>query len=137
VEAPALAVFEFLGHIERMPRWKPGELRAARVTEQRGPGALVRHESEACGTRLNWEAVIEEWVPGKKLAWRQVKGDWQRNQGTWELQALKGGKTLVRLSVDLELPRVLDTEVTVEEANDELSRTLDEALLNLKDEVEG
>lgn len=137
VEAPAQAVFALLGHVERLPRWKTGEVRAARVGEKQGPGAVVHHETEACGTRLSWDAVIEEWIPGKRLGWRQIKGDWQRNQGTWELQALGKGKTLVRIQVDLELPRVLDVEVTEEEATDELSRSLDEALLNLKDEVEG
>lgn len=132
VEAPPHAVFEVLGHVERLPRWKPGELRAARVQERTGKGVVVRHETEACGTRLSWDAVIEDWQPGKRLAWKQLQGDWTRNEGAWELRPKGRGRTEVRLLVDLELPHALDVEVTVEEADHELSRGLDEALLNLK-----
>ena len=137
VRAPALAVFEFLGHAERMPRWMPGEVRASQVTEKRGPGAVVRHETEACGTRLSWDAVIEAWEPGKRLAWRQLHGDWARHEGAWELQPRGREATVVRLRVDLELPHVLEREVTAEEALSEISRGLDEALLNLKEQLEG
>jgi uncharacterized membrane protein len=136
VHAPPLAVFEFLGHVERLPRWMPGELRAARITEQPGKGAVVHRETEACGTRLSWDAVIEDWVPGKRLAWRQLHGDWTRNLGAWELER-RGDATLVRLRVDLELPHALEREVTREEADHELSRSLDEALINLKQQLEG
>lgn len=136
VAASPLAVFEVLGHVERLPRWKPGEVRASRLSERLGPGAVVRHETEACGTRLAWDAVIEDWAPGKRLAWRQLAGDWARNAGAWELQPAPGGRTRVRLLVDLELPHVLEFEVTEEEASHELSRGLDEALLNLKQLVE-
>lgn len=135
IQADPLAVFEFLGHVERMPRWKPGEVRAARVQEKRGLGAVVHHESEACGTRLSWDALIEGWEPGKRLAWRQLHGDWARNQGAWELKPSRGG-TLVRLRVDLALPHTLEQEVTEEEAADELSRDLDLALMNLKEQLE-
>ncbi|HEV8359572.1 MAG TPA: SRPBCC family protein [Candidatus Thermoplasmatota archaeon] len=136
VRAPPQAVFEFLAHVERMPRWKPGELRVARLTEARGKGAVVHHETEACGTRLSMDAVIEDWQPGKRLAWRQQQGDWARNQGAWELKATKQG-TVVRIVADLELPHTLDVEVTAEEAALDLSHGLDMALLNLKDELEG
>lgn len=136
IRAPPSAVFAFLDHVERLPRWKPGEVRAARVTEARGRGAVVHHESEACGTRLSWDAVIEDWVPGKRLAWRQTKGDWARNEGAWELSQARDG-TMVRLRAEVELPHMLDREVTVEEALSDLSRALDVALLNLKDELEG
>lgn len=137
VGAPPLAVFEFLAHVERLPRWKPGEVRAARVHERTGAGTVVHHESEACGTRLSWDARIEDWVPGKRLAWKMLQGDWARNEGSWELQPARGGGTVVRLHADLALPHVLEREVTEEEAADELSRDLDLALMNLKEQLEG
>jgi uncharacterized membrane protein len=136
VHAPPAAVFEFLSHVERWPRWKPGEVRAARLGEKQGKGAVVHHESEACGTRLSWDAVIEDWIPGKRLAWKQLKGDWARNEGAWELRT-KGQATEVRLRADLALPHTLDSEVTEEEADFLLSHSLDEALLNLKEQLEG
>lgn len=136
VDAPAMAVFEFLGHVERLPRWWPGQVRAARVHERTGQGTVVHHETEACGTRLSWDARFEEWVPGKRLAWKQVSGDWLRHEGTWDLKAAGPGRTIVRLRAHVELPVMLEREVTEAEAAHELSRDLDMALLNLKDAVE-
>lgn len=136
VQAPPLRVFEVLGHVERWPRWRPGELRAARLNERQGQGAMVHSETELCGTRLSMDAVLEEWVPGERLAWRQLEGDWARNEGAWELLAQGPDRTLVRLRADLELPHMLEVEVTEEEAAHELSRSLDEALLNLKELLE-
>lgn len=136
VRAPAMAVFEFLAHVERLPRWKPGEVRAARLNEKHGPGAVVHHEAEACGTRLSWDEVIEDWVPGKRLAWRMVEGDWRAYAGAWELAPTKEG-TMVRLRAELELPFALDALVTEDEAAWELGRDLDLALLNLKEQLEG
>ena len=135
VHAPPRQVFEVLGHVERWPRWMPLDVRCARVTEKQGAGMVVRHESNACGTRISWDAVAEEWLPGKRIAFRQVTGDWDRAAMTWDLQSSPKG-CVVRLRADLALPHTLEVEVTEDAAQDELSRSLDEALLNLKDLVE-
>jgi uncharacterized membrane protein len=136
VRATPDAVFAFLGHVERWPRWLPFEVRAARVTEREGKGMVVRHESAACGTRLSWDAVAEEWLPGKRQAWRQLQGDWKGASMQWDLQASPEG-TVVRLRAELALPHMLDVEMTEAAAQQELSSCLDDALLNLKDALEG
>jgi uncharacterized membrane protein len=135
VQARPEAVWALLGHVERWPTWMPMALRAARATEREGPGMLVHQESAACGTRLSWDAVAEAWMPGQRMAWRQVQGDWKAARLEWELKPTRQG-TLVRLRAELDLPHVLERELTHEAADAELSASLDDALLNLKDLLE-
>jgi uncharacterized membrane protein len=135
VDARPEQVFAVLGHVERWPTWMPSALRVARVTEREGPGMLIRSESAACGTRLSWDAVAEEWLPGRKVSWRQVQGDWRKARIAWELSPGRRG-TVVRLHAELDLPHVLDVELTTEAADQELSASFDDALLNLKDLLE-
>lgn len=135
VQARPEAVWALLGHVERWPSWMPIALRAARATEREGPGMRVRQESAACGTRLSWDAVAEEWLPGKRMAFQQVEGDWEHARIEWELKPTRAG-TMVRLRAQLDLPHVLERELTHEAADAELSASLDDALLNLKDMLE-
>lgn len=127
-------VFEWLAPA-RMSRWDASLVRAA-SNGPLVPGARIERVVHALGFRLESAAEAVAVERGRLFSWRQVEGDYERHRGAYHLEAVPEG-TRVRLVEEVELPFVLPRLVTEHEIRQALSRDADEALLNLKDLVEG
>lgn len=132
IHAPPERVFAWLAP-ERMARWDPGLVRASGAGE--GPllrqGARFQRVSRAVGHRFEMEAEAVAVEPERLFAWRQVAGDYEEHRGAFLLERVPEG-TRVRLTASVEYPYVMPVLVTEARLREEVSRDLDDALLNLK-----
>jgi hypothetical protein len=104
VAAPLPLVERAIADAASYPSWVPAVAAAWRdhgavVTEYRLPWPLgrVREVTQLERRRLPGGVV--------EFAWRQLRGDLRRNEGSWTLTPLAGGRTEVRYRVTFKLHR--------------------------------
>ncbi len=107
VLAPASAVEQVVGDVSLYPNWIPG-FRAVRPV---GEGGGDEHLFET-DVDLPWPlAAIRERIGmkreevrgGTRYSWVQVSGDLRRNEGSWTVTALPGGRTRVIYRANFQL----------------------------------
>lgn len=128
IRAPPSAVYAWLAP-ERLALWDPRIVRATAVRE--GRFELV---GRAVGHRFAARAAADA-EDGRRFAWRQLAGDFERHGGEFTLEAVPDG-TRLHLVEDVEYPYVMPEVVTEEALRSGESRAADEALLRLKELVE-
>jgi ribosome-associated toxin RatA of RatAB toxin-antitoxin module len=108
VDAPPAVVFLAMTRCKDALEYVP-HLRRCRVLPPAGPAGshLVEHEIDfgwyAPRIRYVFRADV---VTDRRIAFRQVQGDFKANQGVWEFEPHAGdsGRTLVRYRVEIDPP---------------------------------
>lgn len=138
IRAPADRVWRFLTRLSLTPTWSPGIVRAVArdgATDV-GPGVVFTTVREDLGIHFESEQEAVDATPPHRFAWRQLAGDFVRNDGAYELTPIDGSTTRVRLRVLLELPFVLPRMLRDDDIRAHYSRRYDDALIQLKTRVE-
>lgn len=107
IEAPIDAVFAVAADVEGSPRWQP-EIKLAECLERDDAGdqVLVRTETDAKVRRLGSILRFAYEAP-TRISWVQEDGDLKSVEGSWELEALGGGRTRATYSMTVDLGRML------------------------------
>ncbi len=126
VQAPVRSVYNQWTQFEEFPRFMEG---VERVVQQ---GDRNLHwEAKVAGKKQEWDAVISEQVPDKRVAWTSTSGD--DNSGVVTFHFLDDAKTRVTLQL------TYDPEGIVETAGDKLgfmSRRVEGDLERFKEFIE-
>jgi len=130
IRAPPKAVFGWLAP-HRQPAWDRRLVRATAIA-----GGHFDLVGRAFGHRFESHAVATRVDDARQFAWRQVVGDYEEHRGAFTLERVAQG-TRVHLVADVEFPYVMPQVVTEAELRRVLSDGADDALLRLKDLVEG
>lgn len=95
VAAPVAVAREVLWDQERFVEFVP-DVKAVKVLERRGDRQLV----EISGGRgpVTVTYVADRTLEPRRIAWKSVRGDVKRNDGSWSLEPVSGG-TLVTYEV--------------------------------------
>lgn len=106
VAAPVEQVFGFFADASNLEAITPPELRFEMVTRgpiEMGEGTRIEYRLGLYGVRFGWEALISEWVPGKRFVDEQIRGPYRSWVHLHEF-AREGGATVVTDRVEYELP---------------------------------
>ncbi len=138
VEAPPDRVWRLLTRPALAPAWAPGVVGSVTRdgTRELAPGVVFTTVREDLGLRLQSEQETVTCDPPRRIEWRQRSGDFERNDGFFDLAPAPGGATRVRLRLLLELPFVLPRLLTDDAIRRHFSARFDDALLALKRHAE-
>lgn len=107
VNVPVRTAYNQWTQFEEFPRFMEGIRQVKQLDEKR-----LHWRAEIGGHDVEWDAVIVEQIPDKKIAWRSTSG--AKNAGTVTFYPLGDNKT--RVAVEMEY----DPEGFVETAGDAL-----------------
>lgn len=139
IDAPPERVWRVLTRLASSPRWAAGTVRVHAVgaaEEGVRRGLVFETVREDLGLVLGSVAETTAADPPRRFAWRQRAGDFERNDGAWDLAPEGAGKTRLRLRLLLELPFVLPRLITEDVIRRHFSSRYDATLLRLKEEAE-
>ena len=133
INAPPDVVFQAMTHCDEAMRYVP-HLRACReLPQSTDPDTrFIEHVID-----FGWYAPRIDYVfradvvPDRRIAFRQVRGDFKANEGVWELDPA-GRRTLLRYRVDIDPPGYVPTWL----ARASLSRELPRLLSQLRSHCE-
>lgn len=107
LDLPIAEVWEALADVERASEWQGGlDSIEAVERDDAGHATLVRTESDLKVRRIK-SLMRFEYAEPTRVAWTQLEGDMKAVEGSWELEDLGGGRTLVRYALDTDPGRVL------------------------------
>ncbi len=123
IDAPPESVWEVITDFESYPEFL-SDMRSVRVASRSERGATVRFELDLI-KRVRYTLAFEA-DPPRRLAWSLVRGDFmRRNEGSWELQELEGGRTRATYRIALALGAIVPSSITTRLAAERLPETLE------------
>ena len=106
IKAPVAKVWEVWNDLEAMPLWMSWIESVKTIDEPtKTLPDLTEWTLAANGFRFKWKAKINERIEAQKLKWESIGG--LPTKGSVHFSTKNDNKTIVRLSVTYELPRVL------------------------------
>jgi ribosome-associated toxin RatA of RatAB toxin-antitoxin module len=129
IDAPPSVVFHAMTHCADAFEFVP-HLRACRVQES-APDAsfrIVEHEIDFgwYTPRIRW-TFRADFVPDESIAFRQVSGDFKKNEGAWELEAgADGQSTLLKYRAAIDPPSFIPNWLARSTYKRELPQMLDD-----------
>jgi uncharacterized membrane protein len=107
LDRPVADVWAALADVDAAPDWQDGlDTVEALERDDAGRPTLVRTENDIKVRRI--KALLRfEYEEPRRIAWTQVEGDMKSVDGSWELEDLGDGRTLVRYALDTDPGRML------------------------------
>jgi hypothetical protein len=102
LDAPADAVFAFFADARNLEAITPALLRFAVVTPEpieMAVGTFIQYRLRWHGVPIRWDTLIQAWEPPRRFVDVQVRGPYRLWHHTHEVQALDGGRSLMRDTV--------------------------------------
>jgi ligand-binding SRPBCC domain-containing protein len=102
IDAPRETVFAFFADPFNLEAITPPLLRFAVITPPpvaMRAGAFIQYRLRLHGVPMRWDTLIQEWEPPARFVDVQVRGPYRLWHHTHELEALDGGRTLMRDTV--------------------------------------
>ena len=106
IKAPVSQVWEVWNDLDSMPLWMTW-IESVKTVEQTTSTLpdLTEWTLAANGFRFKWKAQINERIEEEKLKWESIGG--LPTKGSVNFSSEKEGRTLVKLSVTYELPKMI------------------------------
>lgn len=129
IEAPPSVVFHAMTRCADAFEFVP-HLEACRVRESAADASwgIVEHEIDFgwYTPRIRW-TFRAEFVRDKSIAFRQVSGDFRKNEGSWELEAgVNGATTLLKYQAAIDPPAFIPNWLARTTYKRELPQMLDD-----------
>ena len=102
IAVPVGTAYNQWTQFERFPAFMEGVEAVEQLDERR-----LRWRAELGGKRLEWNALITEQVPDKRIAWRSSEGS--ENSGVVDFQRISDQQCRVTLRIDYEPSGALET----------------------------
>jgi ligand-binding SRPBCC domain-containing protein len=102
LDAPADAVFAFFADARNLEAITPPLLRFEVVTPapiDMAVGTFIQYRLRWHGVPVRWDTLIQAWEPPLRFVDVQVRGPYRLWHHTHEVQALDGGRSLMRDTV--------------------------------------
>jgi hypothetical protein len=99
LDAPANAVFAFFADARNLEAITPPLLRFSVVTPapiDMSVGTFIQYRLRWHGVPIRWDTLIQAWEPPRRFVDVQVRGPYRLWHHTHEVQALDGGRSLMR-----------------------------------------
>jgi ligand-binding SRPBCC domain-containing protein len=102
LDAPADAVFAFFADARNLEAITPPLLRFEVVTPdpvEMAVGTFIQYRLRWHGVPVRWDTLIQAWEPPRRFVDVQVRGPYRLWHHTHQVQALDGGRSLMRDTV--------------------------------------
>jgi ligand-binding SRPBCC domain-containing protein len=96
------AVFAFFADARHLEAITPPLLRFAVITPDpiaMGVGTFIQYRLRLHGVPVRWDTLIQAWEPPRRFVDVQVRGPYRLWHHTHEVEALEGGRSLMRDTV--------------------------------------